>query len=127
VRWAGALPPEHVAALWPELDILVVPSRPTGTWNEPTAATLLEAMAHEVSVIGSKAGVLPELIGLAGMITAPGDAEALGFALGKMIDPEIRAPLARAARARALELFSDDAVAERTAAFWQRVAKRPSN
>jgi len=126
VRWAGALPPEHVAALWDELDILVVPSRPSLTWNEPTAATLLEGMAHEVAVIGSKTGVLPELIGTAGMITPPGDAESLGVALGKMLDPDVRISLARAARARALELFSDDAVAERTAAFWQRVAKKPS-
>ncbi|HTH65983.1 MAG TPA: glycosyltransferase [Gemmatimonadales bacterium] len=124
VRWVGALPPERIAELWPDLDLLVVPSRPTATWNEPTGVTLLEAMAHEVSVIGSRAGVLPELIGTAGLVTPPNDADALSAAIGQMLDLDVRAPLARAARARALELYSDDAVAEQTMAFWQRVSRK---
>ena len=124
VRWVGALPPERIAELWPDLDLLIVPSRPTATWNEPTGVTLLEAMAHEVSVIGSRAGVLPELIGTAGLVTPPNDAAALSAAIGQMLDPNVRAPLARAARARALELYSDDAVAEQTMAFWQRVSRK---
>jgi len=124
VRWAGALPPERIAELWPDIDLLVVPSRPTATWNEPTGAMLLEAMAHEVAVIGSQAGVLPELIGTAGLVTPPSDAAALSAAIGQMLHFEVRAPFARAARARALELFSDDAVAEQTMAFWQRVARK---
>lgn len=127
VRWVGALPPERIAELWPDLDLLVVPSRPTATWNEPTGVTLLEAMAHEVAVIGSRAGVLPELIGSAGLITPPNDAESLRDAIGQMLDPAVRAPLARAARARALELYSDDAVAEQTVAFWQRISRKPAN
>jgi hypothetical protein len=44
-----------------------------------------------------------------------------------MLDPDVRLPLARAARARALELYSDDAVAEQTIAFWQRISRKPSN
>jgi glycosyltransferase involved in cell wall biosynthesis len=81
-------------------------------------------MAHEVAVIGSDTGALPELIGSAGLVTLPGDADALAAAIGEVLDPERRAALARAARARAIELFSDDAVAERTVAFWQSVTKR---
>jgi glycosyltransferase involved in cell wall biosynthesis len=126
VHWVGALPPEQLARQWPAWDVLVAPSRPSGTWNEPTGATLLEAMAHEVAVIGSDTGALPELIGPAGIVTPPGDAEALATAIGVVLDPERRASLARAARARAIELFSDDAVAERTVAFWESVTKRGS-
>jgi glycosyltransferase involved in cell wall biosynthesis len=103
--------------------VLVIPSRPTSSWNEPTGTTLLEAMAHEVAVIGSDTGVLPELIGEAGIVTPAGDADALAAAIGQVLDPERRAALARAARARALELFSDDAVAERTVAFWQSLPR----
>jgi len=124
VRWDGALPPERVAELWSSLDILVVPSRPTTTWNEPTGAIVLEAMAHEVSVIGSRTGVLPELIGTAGLVTPPGDAEELSGAIGQLFDPAVRLPLARAGRARAIDLYSDDAVAERTIAFWQDVVRK---
>ena len=120
----ASAPPERIAELLPDLDLLLVPSRPTATWNEPTGLTLLEAMAHEVSVIGTRAGVLPELIGSAGLITPPNDAESLRDAIGQMFNPEVRTTLARSARARSLELYSDDAVAEQTMAFWGRVARK---
>jgi glycosyltransferase involved in cell wall biosynthesis len=125
IRWAGALPPERMSDLWQKLDVLVVPSRPTARWNEPNGTTLLEAMAHEVAVIGSDTGVLPELIGDAGIVTPPGEAEALAAALRRALDPGERAALARAARARALKQFSDDAIAERTLRFWQEMLERP--
>ncbi|MGH7539314.1 MAG: glycosyltransferase family 4 protein, partial [Gemmatimonadales bacterium] len=120
IRWAGALPPERMADVWPGLDVLVVPSRPTAGWNEPSGTTLLEAMAHEVAVIGSETGVLPELIGEAGIVTPPGDAGALASALVRALAPSERAALAQAARARGLKLFSDEAIAERTVQFWQQ-------
>src|SRR5260370_363119 len=37
VRWTGALPPEEVPKLWPELDVLVLPARGLPTWAEPAA------------------------------------------------------------------------------------------
>ena len=125
IRWVGALPPERISELWPDLDLLVIPSRPTASWNEPVGATLLEAMAHEVAVIGSDAGVLPELIAEAGLVTPAGDADALADALQRLLDPLTRGPLAQAARARALQLFSDDAIAERTMAFWAELVTHP--
>lgn len=125
IRWTGALPPERMPELWHKFDVLVVPSRPTAYWNEPNGTTLLEAMAHEVAVIGSDTGVLPELIGDAGIVTPPGEAEALAAALTRLLDPGERAALAQAARARALKLFSDDAIAERTLRFWQEMLERP--
>src|SRR5438067_1472282 len=45
IRWAGALPPEDVRKLWPELDVLVLPARPLPTWAEPAAHVAAEAMA----------------------------------------------------------------------------------
>jgi len=121
IRWAGALPPDSMADVWPSLDVLVVPSRPTAAWNEPASATLLEAMANAVAVIGSDTGVLPELIDAAGLVTPSGDADALAQALEGVLDRERCASLAHAARARALQLYSDEAIAERTMAFWERL------
>jgi glycosyltransferase involved in cell wall biosynthesis len=72
-------------------------------------------------VIGTDGGVTPEIIGEAGVIVAPGDAAALAAALRRLGAPAVRAPLARAARARAMQLFSEDAVAERTLEFWKQV------
>src|SRR5216117_1689987 len=56
IRWTGALPPEEVPKLWPELDVLVLPARGLPTWAEPAAHVVAEAMAHEVTVVGTSGG-----------------------------------------------------------------------
>ena len=121
VRWAGALPPEQLERLWQDLDVLVVPSRRYGTWAEAALHVVAEAMAHEVAVIGTDGGVTPEIIGEAGVIIPPGEASALAAALRRLATPAARQPLVQAARARAMQLFSEDAVAERTLDFWRSV------
>jgi glycosyltransferase involved in cell wall biosynthesis len=78
-------------------------------------------MGHEVAVVGTAAGVVPETIGEAGIVVAPDDATALAEALARVSDPVEQRALAAAARARALTLFTDDAIAERTITFWRRV------
>src|SRR5437879_1588421 len=84
-----------------------------------------EAMAHEVAVIGTGAGVTPEVIGDAGAIVPPDDPAALAGALRRLATAEARRPLAQAGRARVMQLFSDDAVAERTVAFWRKLVGQP--
>src|SRR5436309_12841 len=121
VRWAGALPPEQLERLWQDLDVLVVPSRRYGTWAEAALHVVAEAMAHEVAVIGTDGGVTPEIIGEAGVIVPPGEASALAAALRRLATPAARQPLVQAARARAMQLYSEDAVAERTLDFWRSV------
>jgi glycosyltransferase involved in cell wall biosynthesis len=120
-RWVGALPPDRLAGLWPTLDVLVQPSRHIPGWSEPTGQVLMEAMAHEVAVIGSDAGVTPEVIGEAGIVVPPDDSAALAAALRRLAADGERRPLTQAGRARVLERFSDVAVAERTVAFWREV------
>src|SRR6266571_1653159 len=78
VRWLGALPAEEVPKVWPDLDVLVLPSRALPTWAEPAAPVVAEAMGRAVAVVGTSAGATPELIG-------------------------------------------DDAVSERTVAFWKEL------
>lgn len=48
----------------------------------------MEAMACGVPVVASAAGSLPEVIGDAGWLVAPGDAEAFAAALGRVLDDE---------------------------------------
>jgi hypothetical protein len=45
----------------------------------------------------------------------------LAAALTRLADPGVRRPLAQAGRARVMQQYSDDAVAERTMQFWQDV------
>jgi glycosyltransferase involved in cell wall biosynthesis len=123
VRWAGALPPERVPGVWPELDVLVVPSHSLATWAEPAAHVVAEAMAHEVAALGTRAGATPEVIGDAGLVVPPDDPAALAAALRQLAAPDgaARRALAQAGRARAMQLFSDDAVAQRTVGFWKEL------
>jgi glycosyltransferase involved in cell wall biosynthesis len=123
VRWTGGLPTEQVASLWPDLDVLVMPSRSSPEWREANGQVLMEAMANEVAVLGTDSGVIPELIGDAGIVVPDGDLQGLGAALERLSDVPTRRTLAQAARARALRLYSDDAIAERTLEFWKQVVK----
>ena len=123
VRWTGGLPAEQVANLWPDLDVLVMPSRSSPEWREANGQVLMEAMANEVAVVGTDSGVIPELIGEAGIVVPDGDLPGLATALERLGDLPTRRTLAQAARARALRLYSDDAIAERTLEFWRQVVK----
>jgi len=123
VRWTGGLPAEHVTNLWPDLDVLVLPSRSSDAWRETNGQVLVEAMAHEVAVLGTDSGIIPELIGDAGLVVPEGDLQALAGAVERLMDQGTRRSLAAAARARALRLYSDDAIAERTLSFWQQIVK----
>ena len=123
VRWTGGLPAEQIASLWPDLDVLVQPSRASREWRETNGQVLMEAMANEVAVLGTDSGVIPELIGEAGIVVPDGDLQGLLHAIDRLGDSASRRTLAQAARARALRLYSDDAIAERTLSFWQQLVK----
>jgi glycosyltransferase involved in cell wall biosynthesis len=110
--------------LWPELDVLVLPSRVLAGWAEPSAHVVAEAMAHEVAVVGTIAGATPEVIGDAGVLVHPDDPDGLAHALRRLAADHARRPLAQAGRARAMRLFTDDAVAERTLNFWRELVDR---
>lgn len=73
----------------------------------------LEAMACGVPVVASRSSSLPEVVGNAGLLVAPQDAEALARATQRLLeDGELAASLAAAGRARARG-FTWEAAAER--------------
>ncbi|MBB4885946.1 DUF3492 domain-containing protein [Streptomyces netropsis] len=70
-------------------------------------APLVEAMLCGRATVSPDVGVVRDVIGGTGPVVAPGDAKALAEAcLALLRDPERRARLGAAARARALELFT---------------------
>ena len=124
IRWRGALPPEELALVWQALDVLVVTPEGVTTRSEQSGHALAEAMAHEVAVVVSETGVLPEVVDTAGVVIPPNDATALAEVLRRLGDPALRLPLVQAARARALRKFSDEAVAERMLRFLNEVTEQ---
>ena len=72
----------------------------------------LEAMAAGVPVVATSAGAVPEVVGDAAELVAPGDHEALAAALARVIDDAaLRARLVEAGRARASSFTWESAAA----------------
>lgn len=92
-----------VPALLAGASVFVLSSR-----SEGLPISVIEAMAAGLPVVASDVGGLRELVenGVTGILVPPGDAGALGDALGRLVgDPQLRRAMGDASRARAEALF----------------------
>jgi glycosyltransferase involved in cell wall biosynthesis len=120
VHWSGAR--EDVAQLLPWATVAVLPSL-----DEPFTLAGLEAMACGVPLVASNVGGFPEMIedGVSGVLVPPGDDAALAQAVGELLaDPERRAALGAAARARVLAEFAPEPHLARLEKLLAGVARR---
>jgi glycosyltransferase involved in cell wall biosynthesis len=119
VHFVNGITDEELAATVGSAEIACVPSLYEG-FSLPT----VEAMACETPLVVSRAGAIPEVVGENGLcarLVTPGDVGELVQALEELLDdPAERARMGTAGRRRALSEFSWRAVAERTAAAYQR-------
>jgi len=119
MAYAPQLPPERLAALVAGARFLVQPAN-----SEATGLVALEAIAAGVPVVASAAGVLPEVVGNAGILVEPGDARRLATALGAAwADDELHAQLVEAAMERRTTMRTWTDVAWETRAAWAEVAR----
>jgi glycosyltransferase involved in cell wall biosynthesis len=111
----GFVDDEDVPALYNGALLFVYPSL-----YEGFGIPVLEAMACGVPVITSNTSSLPEIVGEAGVLVDPMDADALAAALVALVgDPERRAALRTAGLARAA-LFSWERAARETMVVYDR-------
>jgi glycosyltransferase involved in cell wall biosynthesis len=109
------LPSTQMPEFYHSLDALVLPSLTRPTWKEQFGRVLIEAMACGVPVIGSDSGAIPEVIGNAGIIVPEGEVEALAAALTSLVEhPRLAKQLAEAGRARVLDRFTQQMIADQT-------------
>jgi starch synthase len=130
------LPKEQIIALYTHAAIFVCPSV-----YEPFGIINLEAMACETPVVASAVGGIPEVVddgttGLLVTLDAGGAAEGeprnpeqfskdLAGAVNRLLDdPELRASMARNARARVEQHFSWTSIARQTLDFYTRIIER---
>jgi glycosyltransferase involved in cell wall biosynthesis len=87
---------------------------PTLTTIECLGLTFVQAMFAGIPVVATRIAGAPEVIrdGEDGFLVDPGDPDALADRVGHVLDlsPESRAALGARGRARATELFDEDAV-----------------
>jgi len=129
VRFVSGLSDTELAEVVGSAEIACVPSLYEG-FSLPT----VEAMACGTPLVVSRAGAIPEVVGQDGLcadLVTPGDVGELAAALEALLDdPERRHRMGAAGRQRALEKYSWRAVAEATAAAYQRAiddAAHPAN
>src|SRR4030081_3126918 len=90
--------------------------------NEGFGLTLIEAMSAGAALVASRAGAAELVVedGVTGVLTPPGDADALVAALEPLMrDPASAAEMGERGRARVLEKFSLDAEANRIAEVYR--------
>jgi mannosyltransferase len=113
----GELSIEQVQRWYQRLTIYAFTSR-----NEGFGLTLIEAMSAGAALVASRAGAAELVVedGVTGVLTPPGDVDALVRALEPLMrDPASAEAMGEAARARVLEKFSLDAEAAAIAKIYR--------
>ena len=122
LAYAPRLPDERLAALVRGARAAILPAI-----SDAAGLPALEAIACGTPVVASAVGALPEIVGSAGIVVQPRDAERLASALATTwSDERVHAGLAAAARERAQtdrRTWSD--VADETRRVYAEVAARP--
>ena len=120
----GELAVEEVQRWYRRLTIYAFTSR-----NEGFGLTLIEAMAAGNALVAARAGAAERVVddGVTGVLTPPGDVEALVAALEPLMrDPAQAAAMGQRARARVEEKFSLDAEANAIAGVYRGLLIRAS-
>jgi len=87
-------------------------------FQEPFGLVNAEAMACATPVVGSNRGGIPEVLGEAGILVNPDDAEQFAAAIADILErPDYRAALGRAAYLRCRQMFDWDVIARRWVSF----------
>jgi glycosyltransferase involved in cell wall biosynthesis len=119
VEFVSGVSDAELVEIMGSAEVACVPSLYEG-FSLPTA----ELMACETPLVVSRAGAIPEVVGPDGecaLQVTPGDVGELTTALVRVLDdPELRDRMGAAGRRRVQELFSWRAVAEATAAAYER-------
>jgi glycosyltransferase involved in cell wall biosynthesis len=119
VRFTGRVSDADLVHHLRSAELVVVPSL-----FEGFSLPLIEAMACATPVVATTGGALPEVAGRDGetaLLVPPGDAPALAAAIGRALaDPDLRARLGAAGRARVVDRFSWRAAAAGTVEVYRR-------
>jgi glycosyltransferase involved in cell wall biosynthesis len=119
VEFLGPVPHAELVEYYCRADVLVNPS-----FSEAFGMSLVEAMAAQTPVVATRAGGMPEVIedGKTGLLTPPGDAQALAEAILKLLSEDgSRKMMGEAGRRRAQELYTWQSVTETLSSHYEQI------
>jgi glycosyltransferase involved in cell wall biosynthesis len=122
VDFLGQRASTQMPDVYPDFDVLVLPSLSRPNWKEQFGRVLIEAMACGVPVIGSDCGEIPNVIGDAGLTFPEGDSLALRDSIACLLtDSKQRARYAEAGRQRVLAEFTQAQIAAATYRVYREI------
>ena len=124
--WLEILPPignAEVAHFLQSLDIFVLPSRILDDHQEHDAHALMEALAVGVATIGTRSGIIPEILNDGtGLLVSPEAPDELSVAIENLVnDHRARKTLGMRGRKKAEKEFALDVIARRKIEIFRRV------
>lgn len=132
--WIESVPHDEVPRYINLMDVLVLPSETTNEfktltsvgWKEQFGHVLIEAMACQVPAIGSDSGEIPYVIDNAGLVFPEGNSRALADCLGQVMDnPQLKQDLAKKGYDRAMNHYTNQAIARQQLEFYQQLIAHP--
>jgi glycosyltransferase involved in cell wall biosynthesis len=109
--WTGETSLARGLDLIDAADVVAVPSIESTYSQGQLPVKLIDAMMSGRAIVASGFPPMRWALGDAGVLVPPGDTAALGSALESLRSPDLRAELGSRARARALQMFTPEAVA----------------
>ncbi len=120
VTVSSGLSDTALAELLSSAEVACIPSM-----YEGFSLPAVEAMASGTPLVASRAGALPEVVGDCAELVEPGNVGELTRSIGSLLDSRRRLEdLGAAGRARALSIYSWEAVAAQTVSVYERAIAR---
>jgi glycosyltransferase involved in cell wall biosynthesis len=123
VDFVGRRTHREIATYLAAADVFLFPTER----DEAAPLVLPQALASGAAVVATRIGGIPEVVGddAVGILVPPGDAAALASAAARVLaEPRLRDALGAAARARALERYSIEAMVEGTLEVYETALRR---
>lgn len=111
VSCIASIPHSQLSRYYQEADAFIFPS----VWDEPFGMPPVEAMSFGVPVVATRSGGIVETVedGKTGLLTEPGDSDALAGAILRLLDNDnLRKTMGQAGRKRVMKFFSWDRITE---------------
>lgn len=125
LKISDPVPMEELSHFMRSVDMYVLAATTSAGHEEHDGHALLQAMATGLPCIGTRSGIIPEiLLGGEGLVVPANDVDAIAESIGQLVaDPDQRARLGAEARRAAVSRYSFDAVAQAHATIWREIGR----